>query len=60
MDTRNCQKVNYQTKNNWSNISGGKLFVINNKDVKKTNWNILPLSSQFEYSKQIFNNNNKN
>ena len=62
MDIRNCQRVNYQTKNTWSNTLGGTLFIINNKDVKKTNWNILPMSNQFEYSKEIFkyNNNNNN
>ena len=58
MDTRNYQNVKYITANNWSKSIRTQIIISNNNDKKISNWNILPLSDKFEYSKQLFNTNN--
>ena len=54
MDIRNFQTVNYKTKYNWSNSIKGQLKIVSKKTERISDWNILPMSDKFEYSKQLF------
>ena len=60
MDTRNFEKVSYNTQLEWSNTRKAKIIVCkggsySNISCKFTNWNIPPMSNKFEYSSKIFN-----
>lgn len=59
MDIQKCAEVKFKTNNiKWSNVINGNIVVSNQSKAKTSQWNILPMSDKFEYSKKLFIQNN--